>query len=331
MKSILFVVVLSVAVAASLLSTRVLKNSPSEKPVLASSSLPFFTAHEKIGFASTSADSAALKPVLPYKREDCMECHDDQILGFERSTHGKSWQANIRCEQCHGDLAAHIKNPTSRGNIELMKKKSALVSAETCLGCHEKAGEQKHAGLSEHTKAGVTCVTCHEAHPSQEHKTLMASKGLSAMHKGNQTELCLSCHKTEGVQFAQTTHHRLREGTMDCSSCHNPHGTDRDKQLRGDNVAVCVQCHEDKRGPFVFMHGAQLGLGDGCLSCHDSHGSPNRNMLKLGDARTLCVSCHSRESAAGVPHGRAGLQTSGDCTRCHTEIHGSNTNAFYTE
>lgn len=295
-----------------------------ESPTLVG--LPAYSAHGG-NFVSTS-DTSALQPRVSYKREDCMECHEDEVASFERTTHSKSWKAEQGCESCHGDLTAHLKNPKIRGTVEVMRKKSSFASSDACLQCHEKAGEQQHNSLSEHTRAGVSCGSCHSVHPTAEHKSAMAAKGLSPMHKAKQTELCMSCHKTTEAQFAQTTHHRLREGVMECSSCHNPHGSEQFKQLRGDKTTVCVKCHEDKRGPFVFVHGASLA--DGCMSCHDSHGSGARNMLKNRDPRALCIGCHSRETAAGVPHGRAGLQDTGDCTRCHSEIHGSNVNPYFT-
>ncbi len=323
MKTIIVSGILSCTLITLFITTRVMGEKPAPPPSL---EFRVLAAHEQP--ASIYGDTALTKPTLQYSREACMDCHDDEVLAFERTTHGKAWQTSLGCEQCHGDLAAHIKSPKTKGNIESMNKKSSLASSQACLSCHEKAGEQGHSGLSEHTRAGVSCVSCHEVHPTAEHKMAMATKGQSAMHKDNQSELCLSCHKSTGAQFAQTTHHRLREGVMECISCHNPHGSNQFRQLRADNITVCVQCHEDKRGPFVFAHGASLS--DGCMSCHDSHGSGARNMLKTRDPRTLCISCHSRESAVGVPHGRAGLQDSGDCTRCHSEIHGSNTNPFFT-
>lgn len=310
--------------ATTYLTTRTTVNDSAETMTLAG--LSALSAHSGV-FVPTE-DTTALTVRVNFKSEECMECHEDEVASFERTTHSKSWQAGTGCESCHGDLAAHLKNPKIRGTIEVMQKKSSFSSSEACLQCHEKAGEQQHNSLSEHTRAGVACGSCHNAHPSAEHKRAMTSKGLSPMHKDKQSELCMSCHKTTEAQFAQTTHHRLREGVMECTSCHNPHGSDQFRQLRSDKTTVCVQCHEDKRGPFVFVHGASLG--DGCMSCHESHGSGARNMLKNRDPRALCIGCHSRETAAGVPHGRAGLQDLGDCTRCHSEIHGSNVNPYFT-
>jgi DmsE family decaheme c-type cytochrome len=148
------------------------------------------------------------------------------------------------------------------------------------------------------------------------------------MMRGEQKDLCASCHKNIEAEFALPSHHRLKEGVLECSNCHNPHGSTEQKQLLADNKENCLKCHEDKRGPFAFEHDA-TNLS-GCTSCHQPHGSSGPHLLKVRDARTLCVSCHSREGAAGVPHSRLSLQATGDCTRCHSEIHGSHSDPFFT-
>ena len=70
----------------------------------------------------------------------------------------------------------------------------------------------------------------------------------------------------------------LREGKMECSTCHNPHGSTNVKLLRkGDSVAeMCTSCHADKRGPYLWEHAPTR---DGCTTCHDPHGSSNERML----------------------------------------------------
>lgn len=271
---------------------------------------------------------------------NCVECHEEQVKSFQRTTHSKSWNSKelvTLCGNCHGNkLAEHLKDNTT-ATVQNMKKISSVEFSKVCLTCHEKVGEQKSAGLSEHTTAGVNCISCHEVHPSEQQKAKMGISGHSSMFREKPTELCLSCHKNTQAQFAQTTHHRLKEGVLECSNCHNPHGTANGKQLRADNKEVCVQCHQDKRGPFMFEHGAILSES-GCITCHENHGGSGRNMLKARDPKTLCMSCHSREAIGqhgvsgiqynnGVPTG--GLTTAGDCTRCHSEIHGSNSSPFF--
>ena len=59
-------------------------------------------------------------------------------------------------------------------------------------------------------------------------------------------------------------HHRVNEGLVQCSDCHNVHGSELSKQVRMSSTqdAVCFKCHTDKQGPFVYEH-APVKV-DGC-------------------------------------------------------------------
>jgi DmsE family decaheme c-type cytochrome len=252
--------------------------------------------------------------------EQCNDCHEDEVASFENTTH---------LHTMHGDkLACENAEPETKGAMTSFRKLSPTAVSEVCLDCHEKSGMQSHARQSEHMAAGVSCIECHDVHPSEEAKIVRTTSGRSAMMRAPEKELCTSCHASVEAEFKLPTHHRLQEGVVTCSNCHNPHGTTEQKQLLADSKENCLKCHEDKRGPFAFEHEATNQ--DGCLACHSSHGSSGPKLLKAKDERTLCVSCHSRGTAAGVPHSRLSLQASGDCTRCHSEIHGSHSNPFLT-
>ena len=79
-----------------------------------------------------------------------------------------------------------------------------------------------------------------------------------------QRELCYGCHTGVRAQFSMPFKHRVNEGFMQCSDCHNPHGTPPPSWSMGQrprmveqvatNEEACMKCHSDKRGPFVFEH-----------------------------------------------------------------------------
>jgi DmsE family decaheme c-type cytochrome len=265
-----------------------------------------------------------------FTKEECSECHEEAVASFDNTTHARAWHgSDSLCSTCHGDATEHMKSQGKKGTIRSVAKMAPSDVANMCLTCHEKPGEQSHMRLSEHALAGVTCLSCHDVHPDAKAKAERTLGGNSTMMRAEQKELCVSCHTSIGAQISMPSHHRIKEGVVECTSCHNPHGTTDKHQLLADNKANCLKCHEDKRGPFSFEHNASAI--DGCLGCHQPHGSSGPHLLKARDQRTLCISCHSIETGKGIPHGRLGLQATGDCTRCHSEIHGSNASPFFTQ
>ena len=97
-------------------------------------------------------------------------------------------------------------------------------------------------------------------------------------------------------------HHKVNEGLMNCSDCHNVHGTFQNSNLKvtADQNAICTKCHTETRGPFVYEHAAVKG--EGCMACHTPHGSQNARLLNMPNINQLCNQCHS-PVGAGTVHG----------------------------
>ena len=173
---------------------------------------------------------------------------------------------------------------------------------------------------SEHLSNGVSCTTCHSPHKSTDVNFMLVK---------SQTELCFGCHAAQKAQFARPYRHRVEVGLIQCSDCHNPHGTERGGQVRSaaGQFAICTKCHTDTMGPFVFEH-APVKTDEGCLSCHTPHGSTNPRLLQVNNVNFLCLRCHTpnMNGAAGRPIGPNHDQSTKyqACTTCHTQIHGSN-------
>jgi DmsE family decaheme c-type cytochrome len=151
-----------------------------------------------------------------------------------------------------------------------------------------------------------------------------AAKEEKFLLKAKQPELCLTCHADQKASFNQAFHHKVQEGLIKCSDCHDSHGTFEDKQLRttADKNAICTKCHTDTRGPFAYEHAPVKA--DGCLSCHAAHGSPNARMINMPQVQTLCMQCHSPVAANTVHSLGVGSASASPCINCHTFIHGSN-------
>ena len=256
------------------------------------------------------------------------------------------------CETCHGPGRAHAdaeQDAAGDPAKELAGTKliftfqgSPKENSERCMTCHNTSRQQETFAHSQHAVAGVSCNECHAAHLVKEVKgqgkggpeyaqaaffqVPQLSETVRWLHnsllKNAEPNLCFSCHGNVQAQFALPIHHRVPEGLMKCSDCHNPHGSINRASLNATHFETCVKCHVEKRGPFVFEHAAVRV--EGCVVCHNPHGSTNRLMLVRREGRQLCLQCHTGFHAqAAVPHSRLGFQTSGECTRCHVTVHGS--------
>ena len=272
---------------------------------------------------------AMLVPAIPQDEladgTTCFACHEIES-DFMRNPHARTWDDTDKdwsekgCQTCHGPAQAHIDGGGDVEQVFRFGEASAQEISDRCLDCHLKQDKSQVNFLrNEHGLNSVGCTSCHTVHkPKVEEKLL----------RGNSPALCYDCHNEVRAQFNKPFRHKIHEGFMDCSSCHNQHGGFSRRQLTTSmgNYAPCLDCHSDKQGPFVFEH-APVRV-EGCSVCHEPHGSSNPRLLKRAEQRFLCLDCHS--DTVGVPgpatpdfHNlvSAGWQ---NCTTCHTEIHGSN-------
>jgi len=260
--------------------------------------------------------------------EDCAACHEDTAAAMAHNPHGVMDRADsgiksptgASCTACHGDPTKHLESGDGGGPIfAFQDDTSAQQKSETCLTCH--ADTHPRFMKSAHAQAGVTCISCHSIHdpaPSSTH-LLRANKLEEAFSPsmGEDSRLCATCHTDILAQFSYPQHHRVREGAVECTDCHNPHEPQSRLMLGGFKQEQCITCHTDKGGPFVFEHGSVRG--EGCTACHEPHGSPNRHQLKFQRVADLCFSCHTMPPSF---HTRFTAET--QCTNCHSSIHGSN-------
>lgn len=278
-----------------------------------------------LGFAYGQEQAAVTKTPAKYVGpEACKTCHEDIYNNFDKSPH---WKTTLDkrggppkqgCEACHGAAAAHIDDPGDPKNIFSFKTASAKEVNEHCLDCHSSGKDHMNFSRSAHSDNNLSCLSCHSAHHAVENQSLLVKA---------QPGLCYTCHQKVKPQFNMPFHHRVEEGLIQCSDCHNAHGGFIGKQLRSAAArdSVCYTCHADKQGPFVFEH--QPIKTEGCVACHSPHGSPNPRLIKTSNLNIVCLKCHTASTfsgASGTPdfHNQAAQYQA--CTICHTAIHGSN-------
>lgn len=265
--------------------------------------------------------------------DTCQGCHqeiyDKHFVGTPHYALLKQ-QGKHGCEDCHGAGSAHVEAGGDATKIIRFKALNEQDQSKLCLNCH--AGSTEHANFlrSQHATNDVGCNSCHSAHYAKEQRSLL---------RQSEQNLCYGCHTETRAEFNRPFRHRVNEGFMQCSDCHNVHGTFQTRQLRTTAAQdqVCMNCHTDTRGPFVFEH---LPVKtEGCVSCHMPHGSPNQRLLRVSQVNTLCLQCHTltftsptgktvpSQPPAGPPHNQAAKYQA--CTLCHTYIHGSNFSEVY--
>ena len=168
------------------------------------------------------------------------------------------------------------------------------------------------------TAATTSCYVCHRDH---------AAPGSELIREVDQKNLCYGCHNTGALstttqvfrEFETTpanSRHGVPDGTMKCSDCHDPHGTNNaknlllqinDRPVNGNNNSLCFACHQDAQDDFAGSYGApyngQTAYNDTEFSAHRFGGSggsngalyPGRDATEQG----LCLNCHN---AHGSPN-----------------------------
>ncbi|MGI8988503.1 MAG: DmsE family decaheme c-type cytochrome [Bryobacteraceae bacterium] len=286
------------------------------------------------------------KPVLPegyIGSTVCKGCHPDVWLKFFKNPHyksiasGKEPAEKTGCEGCHGPGKAHVEAHGGKATIRAFSVMPPKDVLNACLACHSKDMSRANIRRSAHTEADVVCTNCHSIHKSPVPKFLLANV---------QREVCYPCHGTVRAQFDMPFKHRVNEGVVQCTDCHNPHGAFAPTWRMGarprmveqalGNEEPCLKCHSDKRGPFVFEH-APVRV-DGCETCHSPHGSMNAKLLRRPVVFTVCLECHNGAGTFGRQNTGVTIQSSSHnmldprfqrCTTCHVRIHGSNSDRLF--
>lgn len=257
----------------------------------------------------------------------CADCHKKETAQFSKSTMGQVMLGKPRdnhealgCESCHGPGKQHAESGgEERGALIAFGRKSPAPVAERnaqCLSCHEKTARTLWKG-STHEARNVACTDCHTVmHTNTERGNL---KGATVV------ATCGNCHKDKQAAIQRFSHMPLGEGKLECSSCHNPHGSANEKMLLASSTnETCYSCHAEKRGPFLWEH---IPVTENCSNCHDPHGSNKEKMLKVARPR-LCQQCHptAHGGSTARPSDAASVRFvyNRSCQNCHYNIHGSN-------
>ena len=255
--------------------------------------------------------------------DTCLTCHEDQSKGYQGSPHARTMNPRTPagkqgCESCHGPGQAHVDAGDGTGIKSPKRMKPAEVS-ELCTTCHNRESHSEWDG-SKHDSRNMSCATCHSVHDPKAEKGQLKTEKI--------TETCVQCHQKEVNKVHKTSHMPVREGKMECTTCHNPHGSQNVKMLREGNSIneSCATCHAEKRGPFLFEHAVGR---ENCVTCHDPHGSNNDRML-VSKVPMLCQRCHNHSRHPATIYDQVQVNNKSNriagrgCINCHSMVHGSN-------
>ncbi len=270
------------------------------------------------------ANGAAQPPTGYVGVKQCVSCHEVQAKGYSESPHALAWDprtpaAEHGCETCHGPGAAHVDDPGAKGSLRNFLKIAPREASQFCMTCHNRQEHAQWQG-SMHDSRNVTCVTCHSIHtPKSE---------TGQLQQASITATCAQCHRDKAARLQRSGHMPVREGKMECSSCHNQHGSTNTRMLRTGNSVVefCTSCHTEKRGPFLWDHAP---VRESCVTCHDPHGSSNDRML-VAKSPMLCQRCHVASRHPATVYDNVALVSGNNrlvnrgCVNCHSQVHGSN-------
>ena len=253
---------------------------------------------------------------------NCTSCHAGEAQAYGEGVHSRVWDprtpaAAQGCETCHGPGASHVADVGADGRVRNFLTMSPRDVSDFCLTCHNRVEHADWSG-SMHDARNVTCIDCHRNHsPKSEAKLLK---------EATVTATCAPCHREKAAKLLGSAHMPVREGKMECTTCHNQHGSTNVRMLRVGNTIneLCTSCHAEKRGPFLWEHPP---VRESCATCHDPHGSTNDRML-AAKVPYLCQRCHvASRHPASVYDGSRLTSTrfvSRGCVNCHSQIHGSN-------
>ena len=255
----------------------------------------------------------------------CATCHKEIVKDFDGNPHSRPelmhGGKSATCGSCHGSGNAHAETGDA-GMIFDPARATAKEVNEKCERCHK--ARNANFENSVHDKGNISCIGCHSIHSAGAPKHLL---------KMEDPQLCFHCHRNVKPQFATLFHHKVEEGMMQCTDCHDAHGGSGENALPSSTwqSIVCTKCHTSTGGPFVYEHA--VVKAEGCTACHVPHGGANPKLLVEADVNAICLHCHlpspnDATTRPAVPEHFLSAQ-SHSCISCHSSVHGSNVSDFF--
>ncbi len=238
---------------------------------------------------------------------NCQSCHGSQI-GIAFDTTAKRWETQsnglaINCESCHGPAARHVRLMRSAGAtsadiglpaLATLNKEDAVAA---CLSCHA-------------LKTRLVSGYLPGATLTQFYSVLLAQVGEEPLTADGRT-------RTFAYQEGHLASACYRNGTMTCTSCHDPH-SQHYRSATGEPLPgrfddrQCTSCHASK-AERVSQHTKHRpgSPGSACVACHMNA----QQQRELGDAIPYARSDHTIAIPRPAVDSSVGIVSA--CRTCH--------------
>jgi predicted CXXCH cytochrome family protein len=214
---------------------------------------------------------------------------------------------NVGCERCHGAGGLHTRDKKA-SSIVNPAALDAVRADDVCIQCHSQGQprinpiEGRYYDWPVGYQAGGRLADVWQL---EEHHLGTAS--FTHWPEG-------TAHKNrmQGNDYVQS---QMYLKGVQCSACHDVHGTEHEADLRLPGNAVCLQCHNPVRQPgprgtveFHTQHAAE-SEGSKCVACH---------MPAIEQTiANVNVRSHTFKFISPVMSERYGVPN--PCTSCHKE------------
>jgi predicted CXXCH cytochrome family protein len=214
---------------------------------------------------------------------------------------------NVGCERCHGAGGRHVRDKKAHSIVNPATL-DVVRSVDVCIQCHSQGQPRNNPIEGRYYDWPVGYQPggrLADAWQLEEHHLGTAS--FTHWPEG-------TAHKNrmQGNDYVQS---QMYLKGVECSACHDVHGTEYEADLRLPGNAVCLQCHNPVRQPgprgtleFHTQHAA-TSEGSKCVACHMP--AVQQTIANVN------VRSHTFKFISPVMSERYGVPN--PCTSCHKE------------
>ncbi|MFW9854592.1 MAG: ammonia-forming cytochrome c nitrite reductase subunit c552 [Candidatus Thorarchaeota archaeon] len=214
----------------------------------------------------------------PWHPSDCSPCHDDKIASWNQTLH---WNASTYLNSTHvlvwGTIPTSIVafNGSCSHCMATRWNETDLTYWDlgvACAACHEAPG----VAPTSSTSCDMTCHTPKGVYQSDNSAAAHSNSLDDLLANAHAQDFCLHCMAGQGL-FADPEDLTLDNTELSnifCATCHNPHDSTNEDQLRRASVTeLCGECHSDSGEFLTDTSDWRTTSPHNELDCTDCHGS----------------------------------------------------------